>query len=103
MVYDNVCISDCAVFGDAPEFVMEEKKDSVSSNSGTYFSLHQFLGHCRYPKWTEDWIVYELGVLSDGLFGYGVNNPVAHFLNVNTVKDAIGPPGKSLWDSILRW
>jgi hypothetical protein len=49
----------------------------------------EFLRHCRYPKWTEDWIVHELGVLRYGLFGYGVSGPVAHFLNVDTVEDAI--------------
>ncbi len=82
----------------------ENKKDSVSANSGTFFSLRQpmeFLGHCRYPKWTEDWIVHELGVLYDCLFGHGVNHPVAHFLGIDTVEDAIGQPGKSLQDSIL--
>ncbi len=105
MVYDNAHVGDGAGFGDTPEFIMGEKKDSVSANSGTFFSLCQpmeFLGHCRYPKWTEDWIVNELGVLCDGLFGHGVNNPIAHFLYVNTVEDAIGRPGKSLRDRILR-
>jgi hypothetical protein len=105
MVYDNAHVGDCAVFGDAPDFIRGEKKDSVSSNSGTYFSLCQpmeFLGHPRFPKWTEDWIVHELGILCDGLFGNGVNDPVAHFLDVNTVEDAIRQPGKRLWDSILR-
>ncbi len=82
---------------------MREKKDSVSANSGTFFSLPQpmeVLGHRRYPKWTEDWVVHELGVFCDGLFGHGVNNPVAHFLNVDTVEDVIRRPGKSLRDSI---
>jgi hypothetical protein len=37
MVYDNACVGDSAVFGDAPDFIRGEKKDSVSSNSGTYF------------------------------------------------------------------
>jgi hypothetical protein len=104
MVYDNARIGDSSVFGDAPDFVRGEKKDSVSSNSGTFFFLHQpmeFLGHRRYPKWTEDWIMHELGVLCDGLFGYRVNDPIAHFLDVNTVEDANGQPGESLWDSIL--
>ena len=105
MVYDNAHVGDSSVVGVAPDFVRGEKKDSVRSNSGTYFSLRQpmeFLGHCRYPKWTEDWIVHELGVLCDGLFSYGVNDPAAHFLDVDTVEDAVGQPGKSLWDSILR-
>jgi hypothetical protein len=105
MVYDNARIGDGAVFGDEPDFVMGEKKDNVSDNSGSFFSLRQpmeFLGHRRYPKWTEDWIVHELGVLCDGLFGHGVNNPVAHFFDVDTAEDAIGQPGKSLRDSILR-
>jgi hypothetical protein len=62
----------------------------------------KFLGHRRYPKWTEDWIVHELGVLCDGLFDHVVNNPIAHFLNVNTVEDVIGYPGESLRDNILR-
>jgi hypothetical protein len=62
----------------------------------------QFLGHRRYPKWTEDWIVHELGVLCDGLLDYGVNNPIAYFLVIDTVEDAIGRPSKSLRDSILR-
>jgi hypothetical protein len=47
--------------------------------------------------------MHELGILCDCLFGHGVNNLVAHFLDVDTVEDAIGQPGKSLWDSILRW
>ncbi len=84
---------------------MEEKNECVSANSGTYFSLRkpmEFLGHRRYPKWIEDWIVHELGVLHDGLFGHGVNNLVAYFLDVDTVEDAIRRPGKSLQDSILR-
>jgi hypothetical protein len=46
--------------------------------------------------------VHELGILCDGLLGYRVNDPVAHFLDADTVEDAIGRPGKSLWDSILR-
>jgi hypothetical protein len=62
----------------------------------------EFLGHCRYPKWTEEWIVHEHGVLCDGLFGHGVNNPVVHFLDVDTVENAIRQPGESLRDSILR-
>jgi hypothetical protein len=105
MVYDNARVDDGAIFGDVPDFVMGVKKDSVSANSGTYFSLHQpmeFLGHRRYPKWTKDRIVHELGVLCDGLVGHGVNDPVAYFLNVNTVEDSIRHPGKSLRDSILR-
>jgi hypothetical protein len=93
MVYDNVHVDDGAVFRDVPDFVMGEEKDNVSANSGTYFSLRQpieFLGHCRYPKLTEDLIVHELSVLHDGLFGLRVNNLVAHFLDVYTVEDAIG-------------
>ncbi len=46
--------------------------------------------------------MHELGVLCDGLFGHGVNDPVAHFLDVDTVEDAINQPGKSLRDGILR-
>jgi hypothetical protein len=59
--------------------------------------------HHRSPKWTKDWINHELGVLCDGLFGHGVNNPVAHFLDVNTAEDAIGQPGESLRDIIHMW
>jgi hypothetical protein len=62
----------------------------------------EFLGHPRYPKWTEDWIVHELGVLHDGLFCHGVNNPIAYFLDIDTVEDEIRQPSKSLRDSILR-
>jgi hypothetical protein len=50
MVYDNAHVGDGAGFGDAPDFIMGEKKDSVSGNSGTFLSLRQpmeFLGHCR--------------------------------------------------------
>jgi hypothetical protein len=82
---------------------MREKKDIISANSSTFFSLRQpmeVLGHRRYPKWTEDWVVHELGVFFDGLFGHGMNNPVAHFLKVDTVEDAIRQPGKSLQDGI---
>jgi hypothetical protein len=63
----------------------------------------EFLGHCRYPKWIEDWIFHELGVLGDGLFGHKVNDTIANFLDVNTVDNAIGRPGEGLWDSICRW
>jgi hypothetical protein len=105
MVYDNACVGNGAVFGVAPDFVMGEKKDSVSGNSGTFLSLCQpmeFLGYCRYPKWNEDWIVHELGVLCDGIFGHGMNDPIAHVLNVDTVENAIGRPREGLWDSIHR-
>jgi hypothetical protein len=37
MVYDNACVGDGVVFGDAPDFVMGEKKDSISANSGIFF------------------------------------------------------------------
>jgi hypothetical protein len=96
MVYDNAGVGDGAVFGDVPDFVMGEKQDSVSASSDTFFSLRQlmeFLGYCRYPKWTEDWILHELGVLCDGFFDHGVNNPAAHLLRINTAEDAIGQPG----------
>jgi hypothetical protein len=46
--------------------------------------------------------MHELGVLRDGLFGHRVNNPVAYFLDINTVEDAIQQPGESLRESILR-
>ncbi len=85
MVFDNARIGDGVVFGDAPDFVMGEKKYSVSANSGTYFSLRkpmEFLGHHRYPKWNEDWIMHGLGVFCDGLSGHKVNNPVAYFLDL---------------------
>jgi hypothetical protein len=53
MVYENARVGDGVVFGDAPDFIMGEKKDSVIANCGTFFSLHQpmeFLGHCSYLK-----------------------------------------------------
>jgi hypothetical protein len=87
--YENAYVGNGAVFVDAPDFVIGEKEDRVIANSGTFFSLRQpmeFFGHCRYPKWTEDWIVHDLGVLCDGLAGHGVNDPIAHFLDVNTVE-----------------
>jgi hypothetical protein len=62
----------------------------------------KFLGHCRYPKWTEDWIIPELGVLCDGLFGHEVDDTIAHFLNVYTVEHAIGRLGEDLRDCIGR-
>jgi hypothetical protein len=92
MVNCNACVGDGAVLGDVPDFVIGEKKESVSGNSDTFFSLRQpmkFLGLCRYPKWFEDRIIDELGVLLDGLFGHRVDNTVAHFLNVDTVENAI--------------
>jgi hypothetical protein len=36
----------------------------------------------------------------DDLFDLGMNNLVAHFLDIDTVEDAIGQPGESLRDSI---
>ncbi len=101
----NLRVGDGAVLGDAPDFVMGEKKDSVNGNSDTFLSLRQpmkLLGHCRYPKFVEDQIVHKLGVLCDGLFGHGVGNTVAHFLNVHNVVSAIGRLGEGLWDCIGR-
>jgi hypothetical protein len=62
----------------------------------------KFLGHVRYPKWFEGQIVHELGVLHDGLFGHGVDATVAHFLDVDTVENAIGRLGEGLQDCICR-
>jgi hypothetical protein len=62
-----------------------------------------FLGHCRYPKFFEIWIVYELGVFCDGLLGQGVDNPIAYFLYVDNVVNTIGKLGDVLWDCIHRW
>jgi hypothetical protein len=62
----------------------------------------KFLGHCRYPKWTEDWIVDEFGVLHDGLCVHGVDNSVAHFFDVDTVENAIRRLGECLWECIRR-
>ncbi len=101
----NARVGDGAVLGDAPDFVMKEKKDSVSGNSDTFFFLCQpvkFLGHCRYPKCFEDQIFHELGVLHDGCFGHGVDDTVAHFLDVNNVVNTIGRLGEGLWDCIRR-
>jgi hypothetical protein len=95
----NARAGDGLVFGDVPDFVMGEEKDSVSGNSDTFFSLRQpmkFLGHCRYPKWFEDRISHELGVVYDGLFGNRVDKTVAHFLNVDNVVNAIGRLGEGL-------
>jgi hypothetical protein len=105
MVNYNAGVGDGAVLGDAPDFIMGEKKDSGSGNSDTFFSLHQpmkFLGCCRYPKWFEDWIVHELGVLCDGLFGHWVDDMIAHFLGVDTVENTIRRLGEGLQDCICR-
>ncbi len=101
----NAHVGDSAVLGDTSDFVMGEKKDSVSGNSNSFFSLHQpmkFLGHCKHPKFFEIWIVHELGVLRDGLFGHGVDNTVAHFLDVDNVVNAIRRLVEGLWDCICR-
>ncbi len=55
----------------------------------------KFLGHCRYQQWFEDRIV-QLGVLCDDLFGHGVDDTVAPFLDVNSVENVIGRFGKGL-------
>ncbi len=99
----NAQVGDSAVLGDAPDFVVGENKDRGSGNSDTFFSLHQpmkFLGYCMYPKWFEDRIIHELGVLCDGLFSHGVDDTIVHFLNVDTVENAIGRLGEGLWDCI---
>ncbi len=101
----NAHLGDSAVLGDAPDFVMGEKKECVSGNSDTFFSLHQpmkFLGHCRHPKWFEDQIIHEHGVLCDGLFGHRVDNIIAHFIDVHNVVNGIGRLGEGLWDCIHR-
>ncbi len=61
----------------------------------------KFLEHCRYPKWTEDQIVHELGVF-DGLFDHGVEDTVAHFLDVNTMENRIGRLGEGVRNCIRR-
>ncbi len=105
MVNYNVSVGDGAVLGDTSDFIIREKKDSVSGNSDTFFSLRQpmkFLGHCRYPKWFEDQIVHELGVLCDGLFGHGVDHTVAHFVDVDIVENTIGRLGEGLLNCFCR-
>jgi hypothetical protein len=62
----------------------------------------KFLGHSRYPKVFEVWIVHEFGALCEGLFGHGVDDTVAHFLDVGNVVNAIGRLGEGLWDCISR-
>jgi hypothetical protein len=62
----------------------------------------KLLGHCRDPKWFEDRIVHELGVLHYGLFGHRVDGTVAHFLNVDTVENAIRRFGEDMQDCICR-
>ncbi len=83
---------------------MREKKDSVSGNGNTFFSLHQpmkFLGHCRHTKFFEIQIVYELGVLCDCLFSHGVDGTVAHFFDIENVVNCIRLVEGS-WDCIHR-
>ena len=53
MIDDNVCVGDNAIVRDASDFVVREKKDSVSTNGNAFFALCQameFFGHCRDPK-----------------------------------------------------
>jgi hypothetical protein len=105
MVDYNACVGDSAVLGDTHDFVMGEKKDSVSGYGDTFFSLRQpmkFFGHCRLPKFFEIRIIHELGVLCDGLFGHGVDNIIAHFLDIDNVVNAIWRLGEGLWDCICR-
>ncbi len=85
-------VGDGAVLGDMPDFVMGEKKDSVSGNGDILFSLRKsmkLLGHCRYPKFVEIWIIHELGVLCDGLFGHGVDDTIAHLFDIDDVVNSI--------------
>jgi hypothetical protein len=62
----------------------------------------KFLGHFRYPKWTEDRIVHELGVFCDCLFGHRVDNTIPHFLDVDSVENATGRLGEGLRGCIHR-
>ncbi len=105
MVDYSAYIGDGVVLGDMPDFFMGEKKDSVSGNSDTFFSLRQpmkFLGHCRHPKFFEIQIVHELGVFCDGLFGHGVDDTIALFLDIDNMVNAIRRLGEGLWNCICR-
>ncbi len=101
MVGYNARVGNSTVLGDMPDFIIGEKKDSVSGNGDNFFSLCQpmkLLGHCRYPKYFEIWIVHELGVFCDGLYGQGVDNTIIHFLNIDNAMSAIGRLGEGMWD-----
>jgi hypothetical protein len=58
----------------------------------------KFLGHGRYPKIFEIWIIHELGVLCDGIFGHGVDNAIARLFNINDVVKTIGRLVEGLGD-----
>ena len=41
MVNANMGVGDCAILWDAPDFVVREKKDSVSTNGNALLALHE--------------------------------------------------------------
>jgi hypothetical protein len=103
MIDDDSCVGDDAVFGDAPDFIMQEKKDSVSTAGNAFFALCQvmdFFRHCRDPKFFQEWIVHQFGVFRNGLLGDRVHNAVAYFFDVNDVPKTIGGFEKGSWDGV---
>ena len=61
MIDDKSCVGDDAVFGDALDFVMREKMDSVSTDGNAFFALCQameFFRHRKDPKFFQEQIVH---------------------------------------------
>ncbi len=55
-----------------------------------------------HPKFVEIWIIHELGVLCDGLFGHGVDDTIAHLFDIDDVVNSIRRLVEGSGDCIRR-
>jgi hypothetical protein len=92
MVNNNLCISQGAIRRNVSYFLVGEEEDNVGSFGDSGFPPCQmvyFLAHHKYPEIFQMGIFHQLTILCDGLFGDGVNNSKAVFLD--DVNDGICP------------
>jgi hypothetical protein len=102
MIDDYSRVGD-AVFGNALDLVMREKKDSVSTAGNAFFALCQAMElfrHRRDPKFFQEWIVHQFGVFCNGLLGDRVHHAVAYFFDVDDVPKTIGGFEKGSRDGV---
>jgi hypothetical protein len=86
MVDDDPCIRDCSIRGDVSDFRVGEKKDGVSGLCYTRFALCQamdLLAHCWHPEVFQVWVIHQLALVRDCLFGHRVHDTITVILYIN--------------------
>jgi hypothetical protein len=92
MIDDYSRVGDDTVFGDALDFVMREKKDSVSTAGNAFLPCARqwsSFDNAGTQSFFKSGSFINLGYFN-GLLGDRVHNAVAYFLDVNDVPKTIG-------------